>query len=90
MAIAFFETAMRLAVDADSRCNEAILSQQTENWMEKTAGFDASDMAADGIERSEQFKFHIAANLASANVVPAWMNDLGAYARGEKSFSPPI
>jgi hypothetical protein len=43
------------------------------------------ELLADCIDRTEEFQKQIAANLSTANMVPAWLNDLGAIARREKS-----
>lgn len=89
MTIKFFESTMRATVGASDSKALTALKAQTAKWLEFTDNDGAltSEIAADCIERTERFKFHIAANLASANVVASWLNDLGAFARREKSFS---
>ena len=87
MAIAFFGAAMRMAVNSNPNSDDELLSLKIRNWLELAAVRGAAgEIAADCIERTEQFKFQIAANLSSANIVPSWLNDLGAIARAEKSF----
>ncbi len=46
-----------------------------------------AELLADCIDRTEAFQKQIAANLSTANMVPAWLNDLGAIARREKSMA---
>lgn len=87
IVISFFESAMRSSVDAESTGDEKILALQVDNWLRQTTHSNSGELAADCIERTEQFQFHIGANLAPANAVPAWLNDLGAFARGEKLFA---
>ena len=89
IAIKFFESTMRATVGAGDTDAPAAFKSQTAKWLEYVADqeAEASEIAADCIERTERFKSQISANLASANVVASWLNDLGAYARCEKSFA---
>ena len=88
MAISFFELVIRISVDTNSDA-EPTLAKSCEDWLGNVAqsDIDAAELGGDCVERTEQFKFQISANLASANVVPAWLNDLGAFARLEKQWS---
>lgn len=47
----------------------------------------ANQIAADWIDRTISFQRQVDANLAMANIVPLWLNDLGAIARREKSMT---
>ena len=44
----------------------------------------ATEVAADWIDRTISFQRQVDANMAMANIVPHWLNDLGAIARQEK------
>ena len=84
MAIHFFDAVMRVAAGADPIGIPSETKTALDNFLNATGHI--AEIAADCIERTEQFKKHIAANLAAANVVPAWLNDLGALARQEKTL----
>ncbi len=51
----------------------------------KLPGAAVAEIMAECIERTEDFQGQIAANLAMANIVPAWLNDLGGILRLETS-----
>lgn len=46
-----------------------------------------SEMLSDLIDRTMLFQKQVDANMAMANIVPAWLNDVGAIARGQKQMA---
>ena len=88
MATTFFASAMRSTIGSTASGREAALAQ-VQSWLAFAEGQGGlvSETAADCIERTQQFQAHIAANVAAANAVALWLNDLGAIARCEKSLA---
>ena len=84
-AIQFFTDALHFALASDSSA-DSHERELVQRLVDSDQSGKLTDMLADCIERTMLFQRHVDSNMAMANIVPSWLNDLGALARGERQL----
>ncbi|MEM9412014.1 MAG: hypothetical protein AAGA30_12920, partial [Planctomycetota bacterium] len=70
-----------LQSDTTSQMSDVMATQLHQRISE--LGGECDEILATWIERTIRFQSQVDANMATANIVPSWLNDLGRLARSE-------
>lgn len=81
-AIKHFRDSLHLSLGTTA--SETLDRELIENLISNDSSGRLHEMLTDLIDRTMLFQKHVEANMAMANIVPFWLNDLGAMVRGQK------
>ncbi len=86
-ALQLYRQSLHAATNADDKAPRPDLNRLADQLIENMYGNleDPAEPISECLIRTLEFQRHVGANLSMANIVPAWLNDLGAIGRREKS-----